>query len=31
MVLPKAAELGFDYAISIDSDGQHYQKNFVCF
>lgn len=27
----KAAELGFDYAISIDSDGQHYPKDFIIF
>lgn len=27
----KAAELGFDYAISIDSDGQHYPKDFIVF
>ena len=27
----KAAELGFDYAISIDSDGQHYPKDFILF
>jgi glycosyltransferase involved in cell wall biosynthesis len=27
----KAAELGFDYAISIDSDGQHYPKDFSVF
>ncbi|MES2566239.1 MAG: DUF2062 domain-containing protein [Bacteroidota bacterium] len=27
----KAADLGFDYAISIDSDGQHYPKDFILF
>lgn len=27
----KAVELGFDYAISIDSDGQHYPKDFILF
>ncbi len=27
----KAAELGFDYAISIDSDGQHFPKDFIIF
>lgn len=27
----KAAELGFDYAISIDSDGQHFPKDFIVF
>lgn len=27
----KAAELGFDYAISIDSDGQHFPKDFIGF
>lgn len=27
----KAAQLGFDYAISIDSDGQHYPKDFILF
>jgi glycosyltransferase involved in cell wall biosynthesis len=27
----KAIELGFDYAISIDSDGQHYPKDLFCF
>ena len=27
----KAAELGFDYAISIDSDGQHFPKDFMVF
>jgi glycosyltransferase involved in cell wall biosynthesis len=26
-----AIELGFDYAISIDSDGQHYPKDFILF
>jgi len=27
----KAAELSFDYAISIDSDGQHFPKDFIVF
>jgi glycosyltransferase involved in cell wall biosynthesis len=27
----KAVELGFDYVISIDSDGQHYPKDFILF
>ncbi len=27
----KAAELEFDYAISIDSDGQHFPKDFIVF
>lgn len=27
----KSAELGFDYAISIDSDGQHFPKDFITF
>lgn len=27
----KATEAGFDYAISIDSDGQHYPKDFILF
>lgn len=27
----KAVELGFDYVISIDSDGQHFPKDFVLF
>lgn len=27
----KAAEQGFDYAISIDSDGQHFPKDFINF
>lgn len=27
----KAAELGFDYAITIDSDGQHYPSDFIIF
>lgn len=27
----KAVELGFEYAISIDSDGQHYPKDFILF
>lgn len=27
----KANELGFDYAISIDSDGQHYPSDFILF
>lgn len=27
----KAVESGFDYAISIDSDGQHYPKDFILF
>jgi glycosyltransferase involved in cell wall biosynthesis len=27
----KAVEAGFDYAISIDSDGQHYPKDFILF
>jgi glycosyltransferase involved in cell wall biosynthesis len=27
----KAVELGFDYVISIDSDGQHYPKDFTLF
>jgi glycosyltransferase involved in cell wall biosynthesis len=27
----KAVELGFDYAISIDSDGQHFPKDFITF
>jgi glycosyltransferase involved in cell wall biosynthesis len=27
----KAADLGFDYAISIDSDGQHFPKDFILF
>ncbi len=27
----KASELGFEYAISIDSDGQHYPKDFAVF
>lgn len=27
----KAVELDFDYAISIDSDGQHYPKDFILF
>ena len=27
----KAAELGFDYVISIDSDGQHFPKDFITF
>jgi len=27
----KAAEAGFDYAISIDSDGQHYPRDFILF
>ncbi|MBC7695898.1 MAG: DUF2062 domain-containing protein [Burkholderiales bacterium] len=27
----KANEAGFDYAISIDSDGQHYPKDFILF
>lgn len=27
----KAVELGFDYAISIDSDGQHYPSDFIVF
>jgi glycosyltransferase involved in cell wall biosynthesis len=27
----KAIELGFDYVISIDSDGQHYPKDFIVF
>jgi len=27
----KAAELGFDYTISIDSDGQHFPKDFIVF
>lgn len=27
----KAVELGFDYAITIDSDGQHYPKDFILF
>lgn len=27
----KAVEYGFDYAITIDSDGQHYPKDFVLF
>lgn len=27
----KATQLGFDYAISIDSDGQHYPKDFILF
>ncbi len=27
----KAVELGFDYVISIDSDGQHFPKDFITF
>lgn len=27
----KAVDLGFDYAISIDSDGQHFPKDFITF
>lgn len=27
----KAVELGFDYVISIDSDGQHFPKDFILF
>ena len=27
----KAVDLGFDYVISIDSDGQHYPKDFITF
>jgi glycosyltransferase involved in cell wall biosynthesis len=27
----KAVELGFDYAITIDSDGQHYPSDFIIF